>query len=188
MVSNKMLEWFLNNKEWLLSGLGVTVILFVFGSVKRLILRINQKGKLKITYTFKQAWEQTIFGQGPVFPLYSFEITNIGKVSVEIKDIQLDFCGKKIDTQWGKLDGLSQIDTRNPHKYLGELKPTKYIKGDFEISSFLPVINGQLKPKSNVRLKVVDSLENVYYSKKAKYKSFLNNVQVSKNVNMQRKQ
>lgn len=181
-----MIKWIISNKEWFLSGIGVTAIIMMFTLTKRIILTHKEKRKLRITYTFKQAWKQYILGQSPVFPLYSFEITNIGNTTIEIKAIQLNFCGKKIDTQWGLCDGLSQINTQNPTQYLGPLEPKKFIKGDFEISSFLPVINNQLKLTSNVRLKVVDTLGNSYYSKKTKFKNFLENVKISNEVNKNR--
>ena len=60
------------------------------------------------------------------------------------------------------------------------------IKGDFEITIFLPMINNQLKPNDNIRLLVTDTLGNKYYSKKTKYKNFLNNVQISREVNLKK--
>lgn len=55
------------------------------------------------------------------------------------------------------------------HKLLelfGIINPKKVIKGSFEITSFLPMINKQLKINDNIRLLVTDTLGNKYYSKK----------------------
>ena len=181
---NDLLNLIIVNKEWLLSGIGIAVIGVIWSVIKN-IIRTNkkQKGKLKITFTFKQAWEQSIFGQSPVFPMYSFEIVNVGNMDIQIKEVQLYFCGKKINTPYGDADGLTQIDKLNPQKYQVLLMPKQVLKGDFEISTFLPVIKNNLSPNTNIKLRVIDTLGNKYFSKKSKYKSFLANVNISNVVN-----
>ena len=180
-------NWFYNNKDWLLSGIGVAFILFVINFIKRIWSnKKNKRGNLKISFTFKQAFVQTILGNGPVYPLYSFEIVNAGDEVLEIKDVQIYFCGKKLNTPYGICDALTQVDTNNPMKYRGTIEPKKVIKGDFEITIFLPMINNQLKPNDNIRLLVTDTLGNKYYSNKTKYKNFLNNVQISREVNLKK--
>lgn len=177
-------NWLISNKEWFLSGMGIALVGIIWSIVKKLFHSSKtKKGKLKISFTFKQAWEQNIFGHSPVFPLYSFEIINIGDIDVQIKDVQIYFCGRKIDTPYGIADGLTQIDSSNPRKYQVLLSPKQVLKGDFEISSFLPIINNQLPLNTDIRLKVIDTLDNKYFSKKSKYKSFLDNVQISNTVN-----
>lgn len=181
---DKLLKWIIANKEWVLSGIGVVIIGLIWNIIKRVFgINKSKKGKLRISFTFKQTWEQSIFGQGPVFPLYSFEIVNVGNIDIQIKDIQLYFCGKKINTPYGIADGLTQVDENNPKKYQVLLSPKQVLKGNFEISSFLPIINNQLSPNTNIKLKVIDTLNNKYFSKKSKYKNFLKNVEISNTVN-----
>lgn len=113
-------------------------------------------------------------------------LSGVGKVDIQIKDVQLYFCGRKINTPYGIADGLTQVNTNNPHKYQVLLSPKQVLKGDFEISSFLPMINNQLPLNTNIRLKVVDTLDNKYFSRKSKYRSFLRNVKISNTVNSQK--
>ena len=184
---NILVTWICNNKDWLLSGIGLAFIVFVINFIKRIWSnKKNKRGNLKISFTFKQAWEQSILGHSPVYPLYSFAIVNAGDEIIEIKDVQIYFCGKKLNTPYGRSDALTQVDTNNPMKYRGTIAPKKVIKGDFEITSFLPMINNQLKLNDNIRLLVTDTLGNKYYSKKTRYSNFLFFFQVSRIVNSKR--
>jgi hypothetical protein len=174
-----------DNKEWLLSGVGIVIIGFVFKGIAYLVKNnTNHRGKIKIKVSFSQAWVQSILGQGPVFPLITFEITNVGNSEVNIKDVLLFFCGKKVQTQYGKTQTLTEVGSnpnlRTPIKS-GEIK-----KGQFEISGIQRCITQKISQNKKVRLLVIDTFGNKYFSKKIAYKSFVNNMTTSNMVNAKR--
>ena len=187
MEKINIIDWFNNNKTWLLSGVGVSFLIVLWRLIKKLFeIVFKRRGKLIINCSFKQAWVKSLLWQSPFFPLYGFEIVNAGNSEIEIKDVRIYFCGKKINTRMGIADGLTQINNSFSGNYRGTLAPKKAMKGNFEINALLSVIANQIKPSSNIQLQVIDSLGNKYYSKKTKYQKFLNNVQLSNKVNIKK--
>ena len=179
----KLISLLDKNKEWLLSGLGIAT----FGILVKVIAHFTKnkgKRKIKITTTFSQTWVQTVFGQGPVFPMYSFEITNIGDTDIIIKDVLLYFCGKKIDTKFGKTNTLTEVGINN--NLLSVLKPGELRKGSFEITSIQNSITNEIKENKKIRLLGIDAYGNKYFSKKSRYGSFNNNVITSNMINSKR--
>ena len=183
-------NWLCYHKEWLFSGIGVLFLTFFFSWLKKLFNR--KRRKLQIKTKFALSFEQIVstdglvLRTGAIIPAFSFEITNIGEVDVQIKNISWDLCRKQINYNGlSKTTGLAQIDPMNPKKYQKKLNPGDFIKGDFNIGWFAinEDLRTQLKPRNKIRLEVQDTLGNRFYSQKYKYKEFLENVRLALETN-----
>ncbi len=182
-----IINWLDENKEWLLSGLGLIFLGYVIKFIRSLFKAFSNKnkGKIRITTSFSQSWVQSPIIQGPVYPMYSFEITNIGNTDILIKDVLLFFCGRKIGTKWGLTNTLTEVGINNNLRTV--LKPGEFRKGSFELTSIQNFITSEIKGNKRIRLLVIDSFGNKYFSKKSKYQSFKNNILTSNMVNSNRK-
>lgn len=191
---DKVCSWIIRNKDWLFSGIGVVIISFILSLIwaflwfliKKLL---PKKKKLQIKTAFKIAIEQNAVTNkfSPCYPVFSFEITNISTEMITIKSVGWNFCGKKI-TYHGTLgaDGVQQLNRNDPNKYSQkQLNPSGIMTGNFNIVWFAidKDIVEQFKPRDKIRLEVIDTLGNKYYSEKYRYSKFTEQVNIAKEVN-----
>ncbi len=178
-----MFEYLRNNKDWIFSGIGILALTglgqFIFYIIKTFINR--KKRCVQIKVSFYQTFVSTILGTGPVYPNIGYEITNIGKEEVLIKSVSLDFCGKHIThLGYDKSMGLASEASLKIDKLL---RPKEYFKGTFNISGLVEAIGKQLTNKAKMRIQAIDTLGNLYFSKKFKYSELLHNIEISNSVN-----
>ena len=172
--------WLCANKEWIFSGIGIVLFPFIIAFFKKFLPSSNKR-KLAVRTSLALRLEQDVINDvviknSPVYPVLTFEITNISEPEVFIKDISFYLCGKKINYNgFSNVPELASIDLRDPKKYQKKLNHGEIMKGDFNIAFFaLAEIKSQLKPCNKIRLKVLDTLGGKYYSEKYKYSEFLN--------------
>lgn len=171
--------WLCSNKEWIFSGIGILLFSLAVTFIKK-FLSSSDKRRLAVRTKLSLKLEQDslydiVIKNSPVYPVLVFEITNLSEPDVFIKDVSWDFCGKKITYNGASnVSGVAQVDRSEPSKYQKKLKQGEIMKGDFNITWFaLEEIKSQMKPRSKIRLEVLETLGSKYYSQKYKYSEFL---------------
>ncbi len=149
------------------------------------VLIRNKRIKLKINYKFLQTFTKDVLNNfSPISPELGIEITNLSDNDVYIKVISVDFCGKKINCEFGdNIPALTFLDTTKKIKYPYCLKHGELLKDNFDINSLCKEIGKNLKLNDKIRVLVYDTLGRKHFSKKFNYEILVEQVKFANDYN-----
>jgi len=162
LVTIKNFLW--NNKEWLFSGIGVVLIVFIIKKVVQFITR-----KLEVRFSFIVSFEQIGTQFGPKIPMIFLIITNTSGKDLFVEEPLL-MTSEKINGN----DKFQVLRINSTDKFPRKLENSEKIEIKYNSLSLESSILSNMNENSFVKFIIKDTLGNKYYSPKLKSKRIKN--------------